>query len=102
MVKDYHQNLIPYTLVSIYGAPNPDLLEESLHILWACFYQGDANLKIIARPAISSVVSMQPLPKLTDNEDDQWFVIEKSGINDVEFAGDVDILNDDREDDDEA
>ena len=102
MVEDYHHNLIPYTLVSIYGAPDPDLLEESSHTLWACSYQGDADLKIIATTAISSVVLMQPLPKLTDDEDDQWFVVEKSGIDDVEFAGDIDILNNGRENNDET
>ncbi len=102
MVEDYHHNLIPYALVSIYGAPDLDLLEESLHTLWACSYQGDADLKIISTIAISSLVSMQPLPKLTVDEDDRWFVVEKSGIDDVNFVGDVDILNNDREDNDEG
>lgn len=42
---------------------------------------------------IDSVVSMQPLPHLPDDLEDLWFVIEKSGLNDVQlipYGGDLD------------
>lgn len=42
---------------------------------------------------IDSVVSMQPLLHLPDDLEDLWFVIEKSGLNDVQlipYGGDLD------------
>jgi len=83
----------PYALVSMYGPPNADLLEDSSRELWACEYQGDSNLKVINISSIISVVSMQPLPKLSTDEFDGkklWFVVEKSGLDDTELTGYID------------
>jgi len=87
---------MPYALISMYGAPDADLLEDSSHALWACEYQGDANLKVINISSILSVVSMQPLPKLSSDEfggKKMVFVIEKSGLEDTELTGYIDPLN---------
>ncbi|KAM6492088.1 hypothetical protein JOM56_011812 [Amanita muscaria] len=83
-----------YALVSVYGPPNADLLEESSHALRACPYYGDENLHLIHFRSILSVVSMQPLPTCRDDVglDSHFFVVEKSGIDDTELTGYVDSL----------
>jgi hypothetical protein len=55
-------NLSAHALVSVYGPPDPDILEDSYHTLQAITYQGDSDLQIVAVTSIISVVSMQPLP----------------------------------------
>jgi hypothetical protein len=82
-----------HALILIYGPPDLDLLEDSHHTLLAVTYQGDSNLQIIAVNSIISVVSMQPLPKFTEEEADHWFVVEKSGIDDTELTGYVDPMD---------
>jgi len=91
-VENGDKELVPYALVSVYGPPNEDFLEDSFHSLWACTYNGDSNLRIIEISSIISVVSMQPLPKLSGEEGlgDLWFVVEKSGLDDTELTGYVD------------
>lgn len=84
---------MPYALGSMYGPPDADLLEDSSHALWACEYHGDANLKVITISSIVSVVSMQPLPKFSSDEfggKKMWFVVEKSGLEDIELTGYID------------
>ena len=86
---------IPYALVSMYGPPDADLLEDSSRELWACEYQGDSSLKVIRVSAIVSVVSMQLLPKFSLDEfggKSMWFVIEKSGLDDTELTGYIDSV----------
>ena len=92
MIEHGNQQLIPYALVSLYGPPNEDLLEDSFHTLWACTYHGDSNLKVVNASSIISVVSMQPLPKLACEEGlgELWFVVEKSGLDDTDLTGYVD------------
>lgn len=56
----------------------------------------DANLKVINISSIVSVVSMQPLPKLSSDEfgsKKMVFVVEKSGLEDTELTGYIDPLN---------
>ena len=40
---------------------------------------------------IKSVISMQPLPKADSDPDGLFFVVEKSGLDDVELMGDADL-----------
>jgi hypothetical protein len=42
------------------------------------------------------VVSIQPLPEFVNNEEPWYFVIEKSGIDDNELTGYVDLLDEAR------
>lgn len=84
---------IPYALVSLYGRPNADILEESYHTLWACKYNGSENLCVVNPSSILSVVSMQPLPQLEGDPENLWFVAEKSGLDDVELTGYVDPID---------
>lgn len=84
-----------YALLSVYGSPNVDLLEESSHALRACRYYGEENLHVIPVSSIVSVISMQPLPTCPGDIglDNYWFVAEKSGIDDTELTGYVDLLD---------
>ncbi len=93
MIENAQQNLVPYALLSMYSPPDADLLEDSHHALWACSYSGDSDLRIISISSIMSVVSMQPLPKLSADEDDRWFVVEKSGLDDTELTGYTDPIS---------
>ena len=88
----------PYALASIYGPPNADLLEQSFHTLHACAYLGDDNLHVIPISSILSVVSMQPLPIKPGDmiENNLWFLVEKSGMDDTELTGYVDPLGDEQ------
>jgi hypothetical protein len=82
MGADYVQT---YALVSVYGPPDQQMLDDSFHTLWACHYLGSANLKIIKLEEIISVVSMQPFPQNQGDPDNLWFVVEKSGLDDIEI-----------------
>ena len=81
-----------YALVSLYGPPDPDLLSDSPNCLWACTYSGMDNLLVIAAKSILSVVSMQPLPKVDGDPDGLFFVVEKSGLDNVELTGYMDVV----------
>jgi len=83
---------IPYALVSIYGAPDEDMLEESSRTLWACAHTGSEGFRIVPVSSIISVVSMQPLPQCPGDPDNLWFVVEKPGLDDTELSGYVDPL----------
>jgi len=76
-----------YALVSLYGPPDQDLLEDSFHCVWACTYSGTENLSVIPVNSILSVISIQPLPKVPGDPDGLFFVVEKSGLDDVELTG---------------
>jgi hypothetical protein len=84
LLEDADKKLVPYALISMYGPPNAEMLEDSYHTLFACTYQGDFALRIIHVSLIVSVVSMQPLPRLPGDAENLWFVAEKSGLDDVE------------------
>jgi hypothetical protein len=80
-----------YALVSFYGPRDEDLYEDSFGCLWVCTYSGNNNLAVIKISSIKSVVSMQPLPKADGDPDGLFFVVEKSGLDDVELMGYVDL-----------
>jgi hypothetical protein len=63
------------------------MLEESYQTLWACQYVGDADLRVVSTSSILASVSMQPLPPLPGERDDNWFVVEKSGLDDMQLSG---------------
>jgi hypothetical protein len=78
---------MPLSLVSLYGPPDPDLLSDSFNCLWVCTYSGTDNLSVVPVTLILSVVSMQALPKVDGDPDGLFFVVEKSGLDDVELTG---------------
>lgn len=62
-------------------------LSDSFNCLWACTYSGMDNLSVIPVTSILSVISMQPLPKVDGDPDGLFFIVEKSGLDDVELTG---------------
>ena len=85
--EDEPGDQVAYALLSIYGPPNQEMLEESSYTLHACEYKGRENLYCLPVTEIISVVSMQPLPQLPEDPEDLWFVVEKSGLDDVQLVG---------------
>ncbi|KJA14867.1 hypothetical protein HYPSUDRAFT_149831 [Hypholoma sublateritium FD-334 SS-4] len=92
MLEDAAGILKAYALISQYGPPDADMLEDSYQQLWACEYRGDQELKVISISDIVSVVSMQPLPPMDGEPGNLWFVVEKSGLDDIILTGYVDDL----------
>lgn len=78
---------VTYALLSIYGPPNQEMLEDSSYTLHVCEYQGDESLRCLPVTEIVSVVSMQPLPRRPEDPENLWFVVEKSGLDDVQLIG---------------
>lgn len=89
---DNDEKFIAYALISFYGPPDADMLEQSSHTLVACPYLGENNLSIVRASTIISVVSMQPLPRRLGDPENLWFVVEKSGLDDTEMTGYVDNM----------
>jgi hypothetical protein len=48
---------------------------------------GLAGLQVIKLSSIISCVSMQPLPRLPGDPESLWFVLEKSGLEDLQLTG---------------
>jgi hypothetical protein len=97
---DYvNETPLSYALVSVYSRPIPELLAESSNTLWACRYRGDSNLRVVDLSSIIACVSMQRLPLLpTDAQEDLWFVVEKSGLEDAQLTGFEESLDIDQSD----
>ena len=92
MLEDATDVLKAYAVISQYGPPDPDMLEDSYQQLWACKYRGDEELKVISTSDILSVILMQPLPPKNGEVENLWFVVEKSGLDDIALTGHVDDL----------
>ena len=75
---------IAYALLSFYGPPDQDMLYASSHTLYACQHEGN-DLRCVPVKDIESVVSMQPLPPMPGDPENLWFVIKKSGLDDVQL-----------------
>lgn len=73
-------------MLSLYGPPNHTMLVESSYTLRACEYKGQNKLICVPAVDIISVVSMQPLPCLPGDPENLWFVVEKSGLDDVQLV----------------
>lgn len=63
------------------------MLIESSHTLHACEYQGQENIRCLPISVVVSVVSMQPLPRQPEDPENLWFVVEKSGLEDIQLIG---------------
>ncbi len=90
MIQEISKHLRWYQFMDL---PDADLLEESYHTLHACTYNGQDNLKVVKVSDILSVISMQPLPLIGDEQESRWFVVEKSGLDDTELTGYTDPLD---------
>lgn len=75
--------------MSTYSVPDQYLLEHSHSTLLVCRYQSEA-LVVIDVKSILSVVAMVPFPFIVGGRDNQYFVIEKFGLDVVEVDDNVD------------
>ncbi|KAF8154160.1 hypothetical protein B0H34DRAFT_861033 [Crassisporium funariophilum] len=75
----------PLAMVLLYQHPDQTLLTKSFGTLWACERGGQDNYQVISISAISSLVSMQPLPRLPGDRENLWFVVEKCGLDDTDI-----------------
>lgn len=81
-------------MVSVFSHPDPQLFQESYHVLSVCTYHGNTNLRVIKATDISTCVAMVPFKKSAN----QFFVCEKMGLA-VASLREAEV---DTEDDDEA
>jgi hypothetical protein len=79
------------TLVSLYLKPDLELLGRSNRTVWACLYQGNAGLAVVAAKSIISAVAMVPL---IHREENVMFVVEKLGLEVACLAGIEEELTD--------
>ena len=73
-----------FALVSPYSPPNEYLLRSSQDTLVVCRLEDGANMWVIDAKTILSVVAMVPFPFLLDNRNNNYFVIEKVGLDVIE------------------
>jgi hypothetical protein len=76
-----------HALVSLYSRPIQTLLTESSNTLWACKYGGFHSLRVVPLSTIVACVSVQPLPPLPDDPEGLLFVLEKSGLEEIQLTG---------------
>jgi len=50
----------PVALISLYSAPDPDILKTTSDVLVVCWYQGDESLVLVEAQAIKSSIAMFP------------------------------------------
>ncbi|KAG1823874.1 uncharacterized protein BJ212DRAFT_1296396 [Suillus subaureus] len=75
-------------LVSLYSAPDRQLLELSHWTVWSCTYQGEAGLHVVDVTNIQAIIAVIPhQPTLPSGvTKDHVFVVEKTGL-DVSYTG---------------
>lgn len=73
-----------FALVSLYSPPNEYLLQQTNDTLVVCRYRGETALMVINVKLILSVVAMIPFPFLLDGRSDQYFMVEKFGLDVIE------------------
>jgi hypothetical protein len=80
---------VPAALVSLFSAPDPDLLRLSVNTLWSCEYQGDLALQFVDIKSIQAVVAMVPhAPAINGRQaQERFFLVEKPGLDVAVMAG---------------
>jgi len=69
--------------MSLYSPPNKHLIEVSCGTLVVCRHQ-ENMFTVMDVKLILSVVAMVPFPYLIDGRNDQYFMVEKFGLDVVE------------------
>lgn len=82
-------------LITLYSHPDPHLLHESSGTVISCTKLGEESLTVVQISTIQAVVAMIP-HKLSVNEENRYFLVEKSGMELARF-GDEDDDDDDTE-----
>lgn len=70
--------------MSLYAPPNEYVLQATYGTLMICRYRGEGALMVVDIKSILSVVAMAPFPFLVNGDNNQYFVIEKAGLDVVE------------------
>ena len=91
-LKMFGGEIQAFALVSLYSLPNKYLLQCSHATLAVCRYNGEGMLIVVDVKLILLVVAMVPFPFLVNGEGDQFFMIEKIGLDVIE----ADNLNDNK------
>ena len=60
---------------------------ESSNTLWACEYRGVYDLRVVPISTIVACISIQPLPLLSDDPPGLCFILEKSGLEEIQLTG---------------
>ena len=81
-------------VVSLYAQPDDYLLRSTHETLCVCRHQGDTDIVIINVKSILSVVAMVPFPFVVGGRSDQYFMIERIGLDIVETDFDSTPSND--------
>ena len=68
-------------VVSLYSPPNEYLLRLTHDTLCVCEYQGEGAVVVVSITSILSVVAMVPFPFLIEGRSNQFFMIEKIGLD---------------------
>ena len=82
---------VPVALISLYSAPDPDLLKLSSETLLVCQYLGDSHLVLVKAQSIKSVVAMIPFMEKPGggrprHHNGRFFVVEKPGLSLTELG----------------
>ena len=72
-------------MVSLYSPPNPDLLKATFNTLRSCT-AGD-SVKVIEVKHIRAIIAMVPHQPFGTELEQCYFVVEKSGLEVAELAG---------------
>ena len=91
-MKTFRGETRAFALVSLYSPADEYLVNHSHGTLIVCRYQGEAAFVVIDVKSILSVVAMVPFRYAVDNLYEQYFMIEKIGLEVV----DVDIQEDEQ------
>ena len=77
-------------MISLFGPPDPTLLEASYSTLWSSKHQGDGGLRVVDVKSICSVVAMIPHKPIIPGKvaEDRFFICEKPGL-DIGYMGGV-------------
>jgi hypothetical protein len=86
----FGDELRAFALVSFYSPPNEYLLRYTQTTLAVCRHHSESPLVVIDAKSILSVVAMVPFPFSIDGHGDQYFMIEKIGLDVVEVDDPID------------
>jgi hypothetical protein len=89
---------ITLALVSLYSAPNAELLQESFQTVYLCTYTGVQGLWVVPAKTLMSVVAMIPLDH---NEPNVRFLMEKPGLEVAMMANRGEEVQDENDEDDD-
>ena len=77
-------------LLSVYSAPDEELLNKSFETVWVSTYLGNTNFRVIDVKDIISVVAMVPFEQT--GQHGQFFMVEKFGLEVGQVAGSEELV----------